>query len=289
MSATPNSCLFYKVPHPRPTDSLSLSIAKHVYFRALHLEEQQIKMAYNGTATDTEPNTWRHVNGTADQILDRYCVSELVRGWSVYWDYSEWKNYRDCFTDDAWVLTLCCGGSQPIDDFIKSSQTGREKGVFMAHRELGTLVDLNSSTNRAVGKMKVAITQRFIDPSTKIEYDVDCDARFIMYCQKTHARGDVLGEWKIQFAKLIYEKDKIVAVDGKTVPTFSKEELDEYQYAHRYLAAARARQGENPRKDMPTLIETEQFWNIYHAIDEWLNGQDVSDVKKILGINGKGE
>lgn len=193
---------------------------------------------------------------------------------------------------------VCSNGSQPIDDFVKNSQKGREKGVFMAHRELGTLVDLNPSTNRAVGKMKVTITQRFIDPSTKIEYDIDCDARFIMYCLKTpvpenagnpvpgtglgpHASS---GGWKIQFVKLIYEKDKVVSVDGKSVPTFSKEELDKYAYAHRYLAAARARQGEHPRTDMPTLIETEQFWNMYHAIDEWLNGHDVSDVKKTLGI-----
>lgn len=62
-------------------------------------------MAYNGTAKETEPNTWLHLNGTADQILDRYCVSELVRGWPLYVDYSEWKNYRACFADDAWVLT----------------------------------------------------------------------------------------------------------------------------------------------------------------------------------------
>ncbi|OJJ87520.1 uncharacterized protein ASPGLDRAFT_42540 [Aspergillus glaucus CBS 516.65] len=255
-------------------------------------------MAYNGTAKETQPKTWLHLNGTVDQILDRYCVSELARGWLVYVDYSEWKNYRNCFTDDAWVLTLCSNGSQPIDDFVKNSQKGREKGVFMAHRELGTLVDLNPSTNRAVGKMKVTITQRFIDPSTKIEYDIDCDARFIMYCLKTpvpeNAGNPVPGTglgprassggWKIQFVKLIYEKDKVVSVDGKSVPTFSKEELDKYAYAHRYLAAARARQGEYPRTDMSTLTETEQFWNMYHAIDEWLNGHDVSDVKKTLGI-----
>jgi len=62
-------------------------------------------MAYNGTPEETQSNTWLHLNGTADQILDRYCVSELVRGWPLYMDYSEWKNYRDCFTDDARVLT----------------------------------------------------------------------------------------------------------------------------------------------------------------------------------------
>lgn len=62
-------------------------------------------MPYNITAKETQPYTWLHQNGTPDQIFDRYCVSELLKGWPVYWDASEWKNYRSCFTDDAVVFT----------------------------------------------------------------------------------------------------------------------------------------------------------------------------------------
>ena len=71
-------------------------------------------MSYNITAKETQPNTWLHLNGTPDQILDRYCVSELLKGWPVYRDASEWKNYRECFADDAYVFTSTPTPTSPV-------------------------------------------------------------------------------------------------------------------------------------------------------------------------------
>lgn len=106
------------------------------------------------------------------------------------------------------------------------------------HRENGTLVDLNPLTSRAVGKMKATITQRFTFDG--ITFDMECDCRFVFFCHKSptstsHGRP----EWKIQYSKLIYEKDKVVPVDGKTVPTFAKEELDKYPEAISILGSRR--------------------------------------------------
>ncbi|ODM16570.1 hypothetical protein SI65_08077 [Aspergillus cristatus] len=252
-------------------------------------------MPYNVTAKETQPAHWLHFNGTPDQILDRYCVSELLRGWPVYRDASEWKNYRECFSDDAYVFTTWSGGL-PIDDFIESSKQCRANGDFLMHRENGILVDLNPSTNRAIGKMKATITQRFTDPATKAEYDVDCDARFIVWCLKVPlppragypvpgtglGPRAISGGWKMQYVKLFYEKDKIVPVDGKNVPEFSREELEKFPYGYRYLGAAQARAGKKVEGDMPTLNEDERFWDMYRAMEEWLNGEDVP---KRLGIS----
>lgn len=71
-------------------------------------------MPYNVTAKETQPTTWLHLNGTPDQILDRYCISELLKGWPVYRDASEWKNYRECFTDDAYVFTSTPPPTSPV-------------------------------------------------------------------------------------------------------------------------------------------------------------------------------
>jgi hypothetical protein len=39
-------------------------------------------------------------------MLDRFAVSELCKGWPVYRDASEWKNYRNLFVDKgAYVWT----------------------------------------------------------------------------------------------------------------------------------------------------------------------------------------
>lgn len=256
-------------------------------------------MSYNITSKETQPTTWLHLNGTPDQILDRYCVSELINGWPVYRDASEWKNYRQCFADDAYVFTTWSGGL-PIDDFISASQKGRAEGDFISHRATGTLVDLSSTTTRAIAKMKTTITQRFHEkdphnPSRTIEYDVDCDARFIAFCVKRplSARssspmpGTGLGPrsgsagWRIQFVKLFYEKDRVVPVDGHSVPMFEDHELDQFPYGYRYLGAAQVRRGREIVRDLPTLRDDESFWSLHRAMDGWLNGEDI---REVLGI-----
>ena len=61
---------------------------------------------YNITEKETQPNTYVHINGTTEEILDRYCVSELCKGWPVYRDASEWKHYRNIFAEKgAFVFT----------------------------------------------------------------------------------------------------------------------------------------------------------------------------------------
>ena len=54
---------------------------------------------------DPHSKTYSHVNGTVEELLDRFAVSELCKGWPVYRDASEWQNYRSLFTDDGTVWT----------------------------------------------------------------------------------------------------------------------------------------------------------------------------------------
>lgn len=48
---------------------------------------------------------YTHINGSQQEIIDRFAVSEICKGWLVYRDASEWKNYRNLFTEDAHVWT----------------------------------------------------------------------------------------------------------------------------------------------------------------------------------------
>ena len=69
---------------------------------------------YNITEKETQPNTYVHINGSIEDILDRYCVSELCKGWPVYRDASEWNNYRNIFAENgAFVFTST--SSLPVD------------------------------------------------------------------------------------------------------------------------------------------------------------------------------
>ena len=63
---------------------------------------------------DTQGKVYSHINGTQQELLDRLAVSEICKGWSVYRDASEWKNYRDLFTGDAYVWTSESGNCQVL-------------------------------------------------------------------------------------------------------------------------------------------------------------------------------
>lgn len=142
------------------------------------------------------------------------------------------------------------------------------------HRENSTLVELNQQSQRAVGKMKATITQRFQTTqdgtSSPLIYDVDCDCRYIFFCKKDAAHE---GDWKVQFVKIIYEKDKVCSVDGISVPYFSSEELSKYPDGYRYLGAAQARLGHRINTQLATLREP--YWSkMYECMENWLDGHD---------------
>ncbi|KAL2128010.1 hypothetical protein VTI74DRAFT_9842 [Chaetomium olivicolor] len=223
---------------------------------------------------DPHTKCYSHNNGTVEELLDRLAVSELCKGWPVYRDASEWKNYRSLFTEDATVWTTW-SGPRSVDDFIEISKAGKEKGVFIMHRECGTLVELGKSRGRAIGKMKATITHRFkFDPlggkNEKCEYDVDCDCRFIFFCEKNPSTN----EWKAKYVKLFYEKDKVVPADGFTSPNFSEQELERIPKGYKYLGAAQARLGYDVDLHLPTA--SGELWDrMYAEMEKWLDGEKV--------------
>lgn len=57
------------------------------------------------TSKDAQSRQYSHINGSPENLLDRFAVSELCKGWPVYRDASEWKNYRSLFCKEAMVWT----------------------------------------------------------------------------------------------------------------------------------------------------------------------------------------
>ncbi|KAI0976150.1 hypothetical protein F4678DRAFT_215505 [Xylaria arbuscula] len=253
---------------------------------------------------DPQLGTYSHANGHPVDLLDRLAVSELCKGWPVYRDASEWKNFRSLFSQDAYVWTTW-SKRQSIDSFIQVSKKGKSRGDFIMHRECGTCVDLNPQTRRAVGKMKATITQRFAIPGDSkrglepIIFDVDCDCRFHFFClEEPSEHPDGAPEWKVRYVKLIYDKDKVVPVDGKTAPTFSRDALRRYPEGYRYLGAAQHMLGHDIDEFLPTIQGAEngashRLWlGMYEKMSQWLEGDEDIDLSSPApianGVNGNG-
>lgn len=160
-----------------------------------------------------------------------------------------------------------------MDEFIEISKQGKADGAFIQHRENGTVVELNPDLQRAVGKMKATITQRFRGQDgagRPVVYDVDCDCRFLFFCLRDASHG---GQWRAKFVKLIYEKDRLCPVDGKTMPVLPAAELAKYPEGYKYLGASQASLGHEVHRHLATLDE--RCWGrMYSCMESWLEGDD---------------
>jgi hypothetical protein len=135
------------------------------------------------------------------------------------------------------------------------------------HRENGTLVDLNLEKERAIGKMAATITQRFTFDG--IQIDVDCDCRFIFFCKKEG------GDWKVQYVRLFYEKDKMVSVDSETMPKLDKQALMKYPEGYRHLGYAQAAIGHSVLLGLLTM-KGKGFFKLYETMHDWTEGKEIS-------------
>lgn len=164
-------------------------------------------------------------------------------------------------------------GGLPIDGFIEASKKGKAKGDFIMHRECGTLVDLNPAKDRAIGKMKTTITQRFAYKG--VPYDIDCDNVFVFFCLRTD-KG-----WKARYYKVFYARDKLVMVSPPTpeatrtlAELFTPQALAKYPEGYQYLAVAQHNIGHPIDMKLPTW-RNEYYNKMYKAMKEWLEGKEV--------------
>ncbi|CAG8005709.1 unnamed protein product [Penicillium salamii] len=176
----------------------------------------------------SRPSTAIRNNGPVDLVIERYKLRELAEGWPCYRDACEWENLKSIFHEDAYIYTSWTGRTHYMD-FIKASQKGMDNGAFIMHRIHGLTTDIDTGATRAVTKMKATITQRF--ELDDIEADAESDCRFVFFWSK----DPVTGEWRANFVRHFYEKDKLIPVDPCRVPKLDAEKLSTFPVGYRYL------------------------------------------------------
>lgn len=72
------------------------------------------------------------INGTPEEALERWKITEIMNGFPAHRDACEWTKMRALFAkEDAYVFTTWSGGV-PVDEFIRISETGFQKGARIA-------------------------------------------------------------------------------------------------------------------------------------------------------------
>lgn len=157
--------------------------------------------------------------------------------------------------------------------------------MFIMHRCHGISTDIDQSGTRAATKMKATITQRFWLDDCEVDAEADC--RFIFFWAKKYNSEVQQHEWKAKFVRHWYEKDKLVPVDPRQVPTLDEKLLQSFPPGYRYLAYCQQKvMGVKVDAGLPGHIRewlnggkwvtsAEKHDLLYLRVKEWLDGREI--------------
>jgi hypothetical protein len=177
-----------------------------------------------------------------DTVLDRLAVREAIESWVVWRDAGDWERFRTVWHDDGRMVATWFQGS--VDDFIRVSREGWERGVSILHFLGGTSIDL--AGDRAVAQTKMTISQRAVVHS--VACDVVCTGRFYDFFERRR------GRWALVLRQPIYEKDRLDPVDPAVAPVLDPALLARFPAGYRHLAYLQTGLGYAVKPDMPGLV-----------------------------------
>jgi hypothetical protein len=190
---------------------------------------------------------------------DKRLIRELIENWVLWRDAGDWERFRTVWHPDGRMMATWFQG--PATDFIRVSQEGWSRGVFILHFLGGMSIDLAGP--RAIAQTKMTISQRA--PVEGVPCDVVCTGRFYDFLEKRD------GRWGLVLRQPIYEKDRMDAVTPGTTPNLDTELLAQFPEGYRHLAYLQTRIGYTVKRDMPGLKGTE-VEALYARGRAWLAG-----------------
>ncbi len=195
----------------------------------------------------------------SDPISDRREIRELLENWVIWRDAGHWDRFRTVWHDDGVMMATWFQGT--VDEFIRVSKEGWEKGVSILHFLGGISIDLVGS--RAVSQTKMTISQR--GEVDGVQCDIVCTGRFYDFLEKRN------GRWGLVLRQPIYEKDTLVPVSPSAKLDLDAGLLARFPAGYRHLAYIQTRIGYQVKPDMPGLKGAEVD-RLYARGSAWLGG-----------------
>ena len=190
---------------------------------------------------------------------DRDEIRDLVENWALWRDALDWERFRTVWHPDGVMNATWFQGG--VEDFIRVSREGFERGVRILHFLGGTSLEVVG--DRAVAQTKMTISQR--GPVEGVECDVVCTGRFYDFLERRD------GRWGLVARQPIYEKDRADPVDPAARLELDQELLGRFPEGYRHLAYVQTQIGYAVKPDMPGLTGPEVD-ALYLRGADWLAG-----------------
>jgi hypothetical protein len=172
---------------------------------------------------------------------EKLAIREVVDNWALWRDAGDWERFATVWHPDGEMWATWFQG--PAQKFIEVSRDGFNRGVSILHFLGGFTCDVAGA--RAVAQTKMSISQRAEVHGVLV--DVLCVGRFYDFFEKRD------GRWRIVRRRLIYEKDRMDAVDPSATLALDPERLAKFPEGYRHLGYLQSSNGFNVRTGLPGL------------------------------------
>lgn len=196
------------------------------------------------------------------ELTEQLEIRQLVENWAVWRDSGDWERFRSVWHDDGVMMATWFQG--PVDQFIKVTIEGWNKGVSILHFLGGCSVEL--AGNRAIAQTKMTISQR--GQVDGIDCDVLCTGRFYDFFEKRD------GRWGLVHRQPIYEKDRVDPIDPAARLSLDASLLATFPEGYRHLAYIQTRIGYTVKMDMP-MLKGQAVQDLYRRGADWLLGKPL--------------
>ncbi|MHB8595584.1 MAG: nuclear transport factor 2 family protein [Ktedonobacteraceae bacterium] len=200
--------------------------------------------------------------GTAEGIIDKLVIADLIQFERLYRDQHQWERLRTLYHPDSLIRLGWFVGTG--DEYAEASRRleSRKSGWHLTHMTAPTQVQVQN--DRAIAETNTLIIRRSALDGILVDATIYCR----LYSRVE--RRD--GIWRILTLDVIYEKDTVVPVYHSDQLELNREELERGPSAYRFTAYNLSKIGYAARPDdLYATDHPEHVAQLLQEAEEWLS------------------